>query len=99
MAKSDPKTMRFEEDVEAFIMKAPGENFSEKFHNLVYWIKDRELKQKAKIAQLEKEISDRQKRLDELNNKLNNVRWIENSFDNLKRAIEQASNSLSKLIE
>ena len=97
MAKSEPKTMRFEEDVEAFIMKAPGENFSEKFHNLVYWIKDKELKQKAKIAQLDKEIDEKQKRLNELQQKLNDVNWLENSFANLKRALEQANSSILKL--
>lgn len=98
MAKSEPKTMRFETDVEAFIMKAQGENFSEKFHNLVYWIKDRETKQKAKIAQLDKEIADKQNRLNDLYNKLNEISWLENSFQNLKRALEQANASVSKLI-
>ena len=89
MAKSDPKTMRFEKDVEDYINSFDGDNFSDKFHKLVRFFLNTEKEKQEKIKALDKAIKDREKRLEELNLKLSSVSWLETSFRQLSNDIEQ----------
>lgn len=88
MAKSDPKTMRFQEDVESYINAQKGENFSEKFHNLVRKFKDLEPEKEKRIVYLDKEIKTREKRLQDLNDMLFKTGHIERNFKDLQRAVD-----------
>lgn len=87
MAKSEPKTMRFELDVEAYINAQKGDNFSDKFHNLVRRFKDEETVKMKKIAQLDKDIAECEKRIRDLNDFLFDIHNLENQFKDLQRAI------------
>lgn len=95
MAKSDPKAMRFEEDVEKYINDFNGKNFSDKFHNLVRFFKDTESEKKDKIKALDITIKDREKRLQDLNTKLSSVSWLETSFKQLSDDIEKLKKGIS----
>lgn len=98
MAKSEPKTMRFENDVEEYIMKFQGSNFSEKFTNLVRWFMKEESKRKEAIKYLDKEILDRQKRLNELQNYLYDAAGLERSFKELQKAMEGCKSYFEKIL-
>lgn len=87
MAKSEPKTMRFENDVEEYIMKYQGANFSEKFNNLVRFFMKEESKRKEIIKCLDREIQDRQKRLNELQSYLYDAAGLERSFKELQKSM------------
>lgn len=89
MAKSVPKTMRFEKDVEDYINIFDGDNFSDKFHKLVRYFKDTEKEKKEKIKALDNAIKEREKRLQDLNTKLSSVSWLESSFKQLSDDIEK----------
>lgn len=106
MAKSEPRTMRFEEDVEGYINKYEGKSFTEKFHNLVRFFKDTEKEKTEKIKELDKEIKNREERLQKLNLKLNNVSWLEQTFnqlgediEKLKKGIQRCDRSINDVIQ
>lgn len=106
MAKSVPKTMRFEKDVEDYINSFEGDNFSDKFHKLVRYFKDTEKEKKEEIKALDKAIKEREKRLQELNKKLSSVSWLENSFrqlsddvERLKRGIGNCDRAIKDVIQ
>lgn len=95
MAKSDPKTMRFEKDVEDYINSFEGDNFSDKFHKLVRYFKDTEKEKEDKIKALDNAIIDREKRLQNLNTKLSSVSWLESSFKQLSDDIERLKRGIN----
>lgn len=95
MAKSAPKAMRFDGDVENYINDFEGDNFSDKFHKLVRFFKDTEKEKQEKIKSLDATIKEREKRLQELSLKLSSVAWLEKSFDQLKNGIEQLKRGIS----
>lgn len=99
MCKGKPKTMRFEEDVEAYIEKQKGDNFTDKFHTLVRYCRETEKQRNDTIKRLDKEIENREKRLRELNEKLSSVGWLEQAFSRLKDGIEATNRALNNVIQ
>lgn len=98
MAKSLPKTMRFDSDVENYINQFQGDNFSDKFHNLVKFFVSEEVNKKSIINVLDKEICLKQERLKNLNDMIFNVRHLEKNFRDLKQAIECAQGYLTHFL-
>lgn len=96
--KGDPKTMRFEQDVKEYIESFEGKDFTDKFHNLVRWFIKTEESKKTKIKELDKLIRDKEKRLNELSDMLYKVCWLEDKFKSLDRSIEDARDSLKRII-
>jgi type I site-specific restriction endonuclease len=83
-----PKTMRFAEDVERYINAQKGENFSEKFHNLVRKFKDEETEKERRIGALIRQIEDKEARLKALDEVLFNVGHLERQFKGLQQSID-----------
>lgn len=98
MAKSDPKTMRFDVDVEQYIMKFAGDNFSEKFHNLVHYFMKAETDKMKQISMLDLEIKNKEKRLKELSDMLYNTNNLERKFANLKDALDNCKGYLEHFL-
>lgn len=98
MAKTEPKAMRFEQDVERYINSQKGKNFSEKFHNLVRKFKDDEVKMEQRIKHLDDEIKSREKRLKDLNDMLGKGFYLENAFKDLKASIERSQGYLDNFL-
>lgn len=98
MAKSEPKTMRFEDDVERYINVQAGENFSEKFHKLVRFIKDSEPEKHKKLAALDRDIKVKEQRIKELSEYLSGASWLERNFQDLSKSIENCKESLEKFV-
>lgn len=98
MAKSEPRTMRFTSEAEAYINKFEGANFTEKFHNAVKFFDKAEKEKNDRIKYLDKEISNREKRLKELSDMLAKNDWLERHFQNLKRSIEQCQGYLDSYV-
>lgn len=96
--KGQPQTMRFADDVREYIEKFKGKDFTEKFHNLVRWFMNTEGEKKAKIKDLDKQIADREKRLQDLSDMLYKVRWLEDKFKSLDKSIGEAKDSLQQII-
>lgn len=96
MCKSAPRTMRFDGKVEKIINEFRGDNFSEKFHNLVYHFKNTIPQREKRIKDLDKRIKDGEKKLAELNNKISDVEWIVDSMKALKTEICYVYNYIEK---
>ncbi len=96
--KSEPKTMRFDYDVEEYINAFGGLNFSERFHNMVRWFISLEDEKKKRIELLDKQIEEKEKRLSELFDFLNDSKWIENHFRDLKRSIDSCKGYLDNFV-
>lgn len=61
--KSIAKSIRISEEVFAYIDKAPGKGFNEKFENIILEAKRTEADRKKRLAGLEKQIHDAQLKL------------------------------------
>ena len=99
MAKSEPKTMRFELDVEAYINTQKGENFSDKFHNLVRRFKNEEVEKQKKIALLDKDIAEKEKRIRDLNDFLFDTRHLERQFKDLQSNLDGCKGYLEHFLK
>jgi DNA polymerase III epsilon subunit-like protein len=87
--KGKPTTMRFDEEVEALIENYKGNNFSEKFHNLVYDFKKSIPDREKKLKELDDEISEKKIELKKLSDKLNKMEWLDQSIGDLKIRIQE----------
>jgi len=99
MPKSEPKTMRFESDVEAYINQFDGDNFSQKFHIMVRWFINSEDEKKKKLAVLDRDIEIKEKRIKELNDFLYDVGWIEREFQSLDRSIKNTKRYFDNFLD
>lgn len=81
--KNNPKTMRFEPDIEDYINKQPGKNFSDKFHNLVKKFKETENEKNQTIKHLDNEILLRKNKILELNKILSNTTQLHKLHNDL----------------
>lgn len=98
MAKGNAKAMRFDTDVERYINAQKGDNFTDKFHNLVKKFKDEESNLEKRISALDKEIKSREKRLKDLNDMLGKGFYLENAFKDLKASIERSQGYLDNFL-
>jgi HAMP domain-containing protein len=99
MAKSNPKTMRFDSEIEEFINRFTGDSFTERLETMVRLFVVTEDEKNKRIQSLEIEIKEKENRLRKLNEKLNEVGWAERSFRELERTINQARDSLNRIID
>ncbi len=66
MAKTNVRSFRFDDDIMAIIEAFDGNNFSEKFDNIVKYCFIKVPEAKAKLDDLEKQIDEKKKELIEL---------------------------------
>ncbi|MEY8355417.1 hypothetical protein AALB39_26740 [Lachnospiraceae bacterium 54-53] len=59
------KSVRIPEDIYEFIDNYPGEGFNQKFVNIIKDARDSEPERNARLAQLNKQISEREKYIQE----------------------------------
>ena len=98
MCKGSPKTMRFDTEVEKIIEEFRGNNFSEKFHNLVYHYKKTVPQREQQLKNLEKQIQEKRKKLQELNTKTQDINWLVNSMDNLKDSLKYVNRRIEDVL-
>lgn len=95
----EAKTMRFKDDVERYINAQKGDNFTEKFHNLVRRFKDEEVQKEKTLALLDKQIKEKEQRIRELNNFLSDVNWLERTFKDLNDSIKRTRGYFDNFLE
>ncbi len=88
--KGNPRTMRFDDDVEHYINSYKGNNFSERFHNLVRHFKDDEVFYEKRLTLLKKNIKETEDKLAEMNAMIRDVRWLDTALQNLKSDIKKS---------
>lgn len=88
MAKSAPKTMRFEDWAEDYINKFDGDNFSERFHAMVHFFIRKEDEIRIKINHLNDSVAEKEKRFRILNDYLFKTMHLENQFRSLDRELQ-----------
>lgn len=90
MAKTDPKTMRFDEAVFKIINEQEGKDFSDKFHKLVYDYKKSVPTLKKRKKDLQKEIEQKLEELQRLNKKIYDFQHLVNNLSCVRRDIDNA---------
>lgn len=98
MAKSEPKTMRFEDWAEDYINKFSGNSFSERFHNMVKHFTEEEKQVSNKLKVLDLQIKEKEKRVNDLTDFLSDVRWLENTFKDLQLSIDRTRKCFDNFI-
>ncbi|MDJ0304559.1 MULTISPECIES: hypothetical protein [Dehalobacter] len=99
MAKGQPKTMRFDEEVELYIEAYHGENFSDKFHNLCRYFMKKEEELDKQINLLEWQIASKQMYLEELKQAVINLSGIKNSIDDFQHSFNSVVKSVDTYLE
>jgi len=89
MSKGNPKTMRFDEEVENIINNNyDGKNFSERFHNLVYDFQNKLPFLEKQKRDLQKNIDDKKNELRDLERSIYKYQRLVNNLDSVRRDIE-----------
>lgn len=99
MAKTEPKTMRFDLDVYEYICGFGDGNFTDNFHEMVKRYRDEEQALNRRHDMIRVKIKDAEKRLDDLNQMLFDCRHIENKFRSLNDAIQGAQGYLEHFLQ
>ncbi len=90
MAKGKPKTMRFDEEIERYINSFLGDNFTDKFENMVRKYKDEEPNLERRLSRLEDEIKTAESKLQEMNGMMKDTRWLDAALTNLQKDIKRS---------
>ncbi len=90
MAKGKPKTMRFDEEIERYINSFSGNNFTEKFENMVRKFKDEEPHFEKRLNRLKNEIKNAESKLKEMNVIMKDTRWLNLALTNLQKDIKRS---------
>ena len=90
MAKENRVNFRVNDEVYKIILDMPGENLSMKFESLIYEYKKKIPGLKHKKDLLEKSISEYEKRMNDLRNKLKKAEKIEMILTRCLRDLEAA---------
>lgn len=89
MCKSNPKTMRFDTKIEQYIESFRGNNFSDKFHNLVSYFIDEEKNLSSRIERLKNQE-------EKLQNDISKLLEVKRSLENIDRYLKYAENVIQK---
>lgn len=81
--KSVSKSIRMTEEVNTIVMKQPGEGFNQKFGNMVLEYERSVPIRSAKLKEINKDISLKEKELETLEKKINAFSKISYSLSNL----------------
>ncbi len=98
MAKGKPKTMRFENDIEKIIENVKGNNFSDKFHNLVRDYKETIPSRTKTLKTLESKITQKRNELNTLTNKIWEIQNVEHKIHSISQDVDSLNKTVSKLI-
>lgn len=92
MAKNNQRSIRYDDEVAELIERVEGNNFNEKFENIVRDYFLTEEKRNAKIKVLDRKIKDREKQLYEINQQIQQSNLIISKFKSFLQYIEYAKN-------
>jgi len=90
MAKGKPTTMRFDEEIESYINSFLGNNFTDKFENMVRKFKDEEPNLEIRLNRLKNEIKTAESKLQEMNGMMKDTRWLDSALTNLQKDIKRS---------
>lgn len=90
MAKGKPTTMRFDEEIESYINSFLGDNFTDKFENMVRKFKYEEPFLERRLNSLKSEIKTAEAKLKEMNKMIKDTRWLDTALTNLQKDIKRS---------
>lgn len=99
MAKNNMKCVRLEDEILNIVEKCKGNGFNEKFENLVIEYHKSVPEREKYLANLEQQIQAKLKNLSDIENRINGLRNLEFSLDNLRRDILKITDNASSIID
>jgi hypothetical protein len=97
MSKGAPRTMRFDDKTEIIINNQNGQNFSEKFENLVFELNGTIDRRKSDLKKLEDTIKKRSDELAKLNNKIKCMENFEFNLNVIKKDLKLLYETTDKI--
>lgn len=99
MSKNQPKTMRFSSDVEEYIENFQGNNFTEKFHNLVRFCRDEEKNKTDRLHFLDKQINEKRIIIESIDKYIYGTQKIELEIKKLTKEINNTKSQYKNFRE
>lgn len=97
-SKSIVKSVRLSEKVYDFVLSMPGRGFTKKFEYIVLRFMDEQPKLEKKLAELEQQISTRQKQLDQISQKVTALDITVESIFSLQDEIHEIQRQIKLIV-
>ncbi len=99
MAKNNMKCVRMDDEILQIVEKVKADGFNAKFENLVLEYHKSIPEREKYLANLEQQIQAKLKNLSDIEKRINGLRNLEFSLDNLRRDILRITDSATNIVD